>query len=170
MTPDAEFEAIFHAYQQPITTFLSHLTGNTEQAEDMAQDTFLRAYHALLRGEHVKHPKAWLYCIATNVAKDQWRRARLLRWLPLADDAPEPGLRVPDHAASAAEQLAVQSALTQLQPNYRVPLVLHLCEGLSITEISEVLGIKQGAVKMRLSRAREQFRQAFQQVSDPDEK
>ncbi len=170
MTPDAEFEAIFHAYQQPITTYLSHLTGNTEQAEDMAQDTFLRAYRALLHGEHVEHVKAWLYRIATNVAKDQWRRERLLRWLPLMDDAREAGLRSPDHAASAAEQLAVQSALTRLQPSHRIPLVLHLCEGLSIAEISEVLGIKQGAVKMRLSRAREQFRQAFQQVSNPDEK
>jgi RNA polymerase sigma-70 factor (ECF subfamily) len=169
MTPDGEFETLFHAYQQPITAYLDHLTGDTEQAEDLAQDAFLRAYRALLRGEHVEHPKAWLYRIATNVANDRWRRARLLRWLPLLDNVREPGLCVPDHTEGAAEQLAVQSALARLQPGYRVPLVLHLCEGLSIAEISEVLGIRQGAVKMRLSRAREQFRQAFQQVSDPDE-
>jgi len=169
MTPDGEFEALFHAYQQPITTYLSHVTGNTEQAEDLAQDTFLRAYRALLRGEHVEHPKAWLYRIATNVANDRWRRARLLRWLPLLDNVYEPGLRAPNQAEDVAERLAVQSALARLQPGYRIPLVLHLCEGLSIAEIGEVLGISQGAVKMRLSRAREQFRQAFQRASEPDE-
>ena len=57
-----------------------------------------------------------------------------------------------------ADQLMVREALAQLSPDYRVPLVLHLCENLSTAEIAEVMNLSQGAVKMRLSRAREQFR------------
>jgi RNA polymerase sigma-70 factor (ECF subfamily) len=165
---DAEFEALFHAYQQPITAYLSHLLGDAERAEELAQEAFLRAYRAMVKGIEVEQHKAWLYRIATNAARDDWRRARLVRWLPLWENEHDPALSAPDPAHGIADRLAVQAALAQLSPRYRVPLVLHTCEGLSTAEVAAVLGIRRGAVKMRLVRARTQFRRAFEAICGPE--
>jgi RNA polymerase sigma-70 factor (ECF subfamily) len=163
VTLDTEFEDLLRAYQRPLTGYLCNLLGDDEQGKELAQETFLRAYRALARGLEVEHPKAWLYRIATNVANDHFRRARLVRWFPIQQVENEPALCMPDSTDCIADQLLVRSALARLSLDYRMPLVLHLCEGLSTVEIAEVLNISQGAVKMRLSRAREQFRRALQE-------
>jgi RNA polymerase sigma-70 factor (ECF subfamily) len=82
----ADFEAIFLRYQTPITNFIYHMIGNREQAYDLAQDVFVKAYRALLSGTVVQPGalSAWLYCIATNTTKDALRRRRLISWLPLS--------------------------------------------------------------------------------------
>ena len=166
MTLHSEFETLLHSYQQPITAYLCQLLGDEERGQELAQETFLRAYRALARGQKVDHPKAWLYRIATNAAKDEFRRARLIKWLPFQTVEHEPALQVPDAADCVADQLLVRAALAKLSPDYRVPLLLHLGEGLSINEIAEVLNLSQGAVKMRLSRARQQFRRALSDGTD----
>src|SRR5436309_8213442 len=82
----ADFEAIFLRFQGPITNFIYHLIGNREQAYDLAQDVFVKAYKALLGGTVVQ-PRAlsaWLYRIAANTTTDSLRRRRLIAWLPLS--------------------------------------------------------------------------------------
>jgi RNA polymerase sigma-70 factor (ECF subfamily) len=80
------FEAIFLRYQIPITNFIYHLIGNREQASDLAQDVFVKAYRAILGGTVVQPGalSAWLYRIATNTTTDTLRRRRLISWLPLS--------------------------------------------------------------------------------------
>src|SRR5579864_2364867 len=82
----ADFEAIFLRYQTPITNFIYHLLGNREQAYDLAQDVFVKAYKALLGGTVVQSGalSAWLYRIATNTTTDTLRRRRLISWLPMS--------------------------------------------------------------------------------------
>lgn len=82
----ADFEAIFLRYQTPITNFIFHLIGNREQAYDLAQDVFVKAYNALLNGTVVQPGalSAWLYRIARNTTTDSLRRRRLISWLPLS--------------------------------------------------------------------------------------
>jgi RNA polymerase sigma-70 factor (ECF subfamily) len=82
----ADFEAIFLRYQTPITNFIYHLIGNREQAYDLAQDVFVKAYKALLGGTVVQPGalSAWLYRIAANTTTDTLRRRRLISWLPLS--------------------------------------------------------------------------------------
>ncbi len=82
----ADFEAIFQRYQAPITNFIYHLIGNREQAYDLAQDVFVKAYKALLGGTVVQPGalSAWLYRIAANTTTDTLRRRRLISWLPLS--------------------------------------------------------------------------------------
>ena len=82
----ADFENIFLRYQTPITNFIYHLLGNREQAYDLAQDVFVKAYKALLGGTVVQSGalSAWLYRIATNTATDTLRRKRIISWLPLS--------------------------------------------------------------------------------------
>src|SRR5205807_4387664 len=82
----ADFEAIFLRFQGPITNFIYHLIGNREQAYDLAQDVFVKAYKALLGGTVVQPSalSAWLYRIAANTTTDTLRRRRLIAWLPLS--------------------------------------------------------------------------------------
>src|SRR5205085_5421448 len=82
----ADFEAIFLRFQGPITNFIYHLIGNREQAYDLAQDVFVKAYKALLNGTTVQPGalSAWLYRIAANTTTDTLRRPRLIAWLPLS--------------------------------------------------------------------------------------
>src|SRR5438270_11978494 len=81
-----DFEAIFLRFQAPITNFIYHLIGNREQAYDLAQDVFVKAYKALLNGTVVQPGalSAWLYRIAANTTTDSLRRRRLIAWLPLS--------------------------------------------------------------------------------------
>ncbi|MBV9689618.1 MAG: hypothetical protein JO202_07890, partial [Ktedonobacteraceae bacterium] len=82
----AEFETIFLRFQAPITNFIYHTVGNREQAADLAQDVFVKAYKALLNGTVVQPAalSAWLYRIAANTTTDSLRRRRLISWLPLS--------------------------------------------------------------------------------------
>ncbi|HLX40436.1 MAG TPA: RNA polymerase sigma factor [Ktedonobacteraceae bacterium] len=82
----ADFEAIFLRFQGPITNFIYRLIGNREQAYDLAQDVFVKAYKALLNGTVVQPGalSAWLYRIAANTTTDSLRRRRLISWLPLS--------------------------------------------------------------------------------------
>src|SRR3989442_15039227 len=82
----ADFEAIFLRFQGPITNFIYHLIGNREQACDLTQDVFVKAYKALLGGTVVQLGvfSVWLYRIAANTTTDTLRRRRLIAWLPLS--------------------------------------------------------------------------------------
>jgi RNA polymerase sigma-70 factor (ECF subfamily) len=82
----ADFEAIFLRFQGPITNFIYHMIGNREQACDLTQDVFVKAYKALLGGTIVQPGalSAWLYRIAANTTTDTLRRRRLISWLPMS--------------------------------------------------------------------------------------
>lgn len=94
-----DFEHLFLRFQTPIIHFLYHLVGNREQAYDLAQDVFVKAYKALLLGTIVQQGAfpAWLYRIAANTATDNWRRRRLISWIPLSyfDDDRKIGAGLP---------------------------------------------------------------------------
>ena len=169
MTANANdtFDALFCQYEQPICSFLARLTGDLARAQELTQETFLRAYRALSKGERWDNPRAWLFRVASRLATDDYRRRRLLQWLPLRDadgrDVRARGVESEGVEATTAERLAVQAALEALPPKYRLPLVLYVYEGCTVAEVSETLDLSVSAVKMRLSRAREMFRRAFQQ-------
>lgn len=81
-----DFEDIFTRFQTPITNFVYRLVGNREQAYDLAQDVFVKAFRALSAGATIQAGalSSWLYRIASNTATDALRRRRLISWLPLS--------------------------------------------------------------------------------------
>lgn len=170
------FGELFEAYRQPMFAYLYRLLGDLGSAEDAVQDVFLRAYEALPRLAPDANRRAWLYRIATNAARDVFRkrkvRRHLLQWLPFSptgkpeDADPDEPVDFAQHDLPADERLAVRQALQALDDTYRVPLILFSVEGLSTQEIAQVLGIGQSAVKMRLSRARAMFQSAY--GAEPD--
>jgi len=166
MRPDADdsvlsFDAIFTRYHRAIYAYLLGMVGDVEQAQDLAQDTFLKAYTALARTPDPALP-AWLYRIATNTALDALRRRRRLTWLPFApgDEGHWP-TPAPDLPTQYAEREAVGAALAQLSPRDRACLLLRARDGLTLEEIAQALGLSTGAAKMTLYRAKERFRAAY---------
>ena len=159
---DDAFDKLIRRFEQPICSYLVRLTGDPALAQDLTQETFLRAYQALSRGDQWENPRAWLYRVASHLATDNYRRRRLLRWLPLSSID---GARPADEGIEelTADQMAVRATLLALSPKYRVPLVLYVCEGYPVAEVAEILGLSVSAVKMRLSRARERFRRFYKE-------
>ncbi|MFW6135715.1 MAG: RNA polymerase sigma factor [Chloroflexota bacterium] len=165
-----QFETLFRRYEQPICSYLARLTGNQGRAQELTQETFLRAYvcmsrQALEPGAGWENPRAWLYSVASRLAIDAHRRRKLIEWLPLLGTEPNPGS---NPETVVAKQLAVQEALDALAPKYRIPLLLYVHEGWKVQEIAEMLDLSVSAVKMRLCRAREQFREAYEQGETDD--
>ena len=157
---NAVFGQLFRDYAQPILSYVNRLVGDSAMAEDLTQQVFVKAYRALPRLAADANRRAWLYRIATNACYDYLRRRRLVRWLPLLErDRPR---YAQNHQESVTGQRdAVQRALAKLTPSDRAVLILYSVQGYSTVDISEMLDISQGAVKTRLFRARERFRQAY---------
>lgn len=161
---DALFEQLFREYRQPILNYVHRLVGDGPLAEDLTQRTFVKAYRALGRLPAQANRRAWLYRIATNTCYDHLRRRRLLKWLPLQEhDEKSLSESNPEHRIT--EKDAVQRGLAKLPPGERAALILYAVEGYSTAEIGAMLGISAGAVKTRLCRARERFRQAYKEES-----
>lgn len=151
---------LFDHYSDAIFAYLYRLVDSRETAEELTQETFLRAFKGRARLDSIANPRAWLYRIATNAACDALRRGKRYAWLPWsqADDLHAPH---PDVAQVVRERDSVERALAALPLVYRAPLLLYVYDGLSVLEVAGALGLREGAAKMRLRRAREMFRKAY---------
>jgi len=155
------FTGIVERYQGPIIRYLDRLTGEYEVALDLAQDTFVRAYQGILKTDTSLSLQAWLYKIATNLARQHHRRKKILTFIPFAHvEEPESSLSTDDYAEG---NMAINEALLKVPEKQRACLVLHFVEGLKYREIAEALGISEDAVRKRVARGCEQFRQAYRQ-------
>ncbi len=158
---DTQIEALYTDYSRAVLAHLKRLVSDHEVAEDLCQETFIKALRAWNRRDTNASVTAWLYRIATNTAYDHLRRRRLIRFSPLADA--EYSVYGSNNIESHLdEQEPVRHALAQLPAMYRLPLVMHSCDGRSTREIADALGCSNSAVKTRLFRARERFREVYQ--------
>ena len=163
------FETLFGKYQKPIYNMLLRMLRSSDDASDLTQDTFIKAYRALgsLREEATFYP--WLRQIAVNLARNQWKRAGRVRMSSLdegqtTDEGEELSRELPDWSANP-ESLAqdeelrrkVEAAIATLSEDHRVVVTLHHMEGMPVADIAQLLGISVGTVKSRLSRARDQL-------------
>ncbi len=155
------FDEMFTRYQRQIYGYLLGMVGDVEHAEDLTQDTLLKAYTALPRTADPALP-AWLYRIATNTVLDALRRRCRRRWLPFAPGDKERWTDpAPDLSLRCAEQEAVWRALATLTPPQRACLLLRARDGLTLEEIAQALDLSTGAAKLTLYRAKERFRAAY---------
>jgi len=169
------FEAIFGRYQHPIYNYILRIMGNAEEAYDLTQDTFVRAYVALPKTSPDLNLTPWLFRIATNLCRDQLRRRKIIRWQPI--DAllglfqwEDPSSYTPEREAVRKEEShRVQQVLNRLSADHRLCLVLKEYHGMSCDEIGEVMGKSRSAVKSLLFRAREEFRTVYRQMESKGE-
>jgi RNA polymerase sigma-70 factor (ECF subfamily) len=163
---DAAFEALYvglvQTYHAAIVRYIHGLVPVIQQAEDLAQDTFLKAYLALASGEPPDNPRAWLYRIATNTSLDYLRRRSRFSFVALHRLANV--LRGRDNYADVESADPVGLAMDQLKADDRSVLLLFAEAGLKAPEVAEVLGITPAAARKRRQRAREAFTRAYHEA------
>lgn len=153
----AAFEVFFHAHERPIFAYLWRMAGDEQTAYDLCQETFLRAWQRFTRVATYDKPAAWLFRVATNLALNSAQR-RAVRERERVVAVALPGGDASDPADQIVGADLIQRTLQTLAPRRRAVLILHDAAGLSTAEVAEALGMRQGAVRMALSRAREEFR------------
>lgn len=156
------FDEFYSTYRAPLYNYIYRLVGDRELADDLLQDTFVKVLRALGNLPTGPGRTPWLYRIATNTCYDALRRRRLIAWLPWTRDYTAETVRrgdTPGERYAVAE--GVQDALRAVPLNLRAPLLLHAVHGFCYADIAVALGISEAAVKMRVSRARAAFRQAY---------
>ena len=155
----AAFARLVEAYQRPVYNLAYRMLGNADEAEEAAQETFLRVYTQLGTYQPGRKFSSWLFSIASHHCIDVLRRRRLT-WLSIEDeeapaeiltsDAPGPE----DTMLQNEQETTVRKMLATLPPDYRLPVVLRYWHELSYEEIAEATHSTVSAVKSKLFRAR----------------
>jgi RNA polymerase sigma-70 factor (ECF subfamily) len=162
------FEQLVRLHADRLYAVVIRVVGDRHEAEEVVQETFLRAWRSLGRFEGRSQFFTWLYRIGVNEAKrTHERRGARPASAPL-DDAPGQAAdeRLAPHARAEAQDLrhALEAAIMELPMDYRMPLVLRDIEGLSTAEAARVMDLGEAAFKSRLHRARLAVRAAVEEL------
>jgi RNA polymerase sigma-70 factor (ECF subfamily) len=160
-----EFAVLLRRYRDAYTRFAVRMLGSADEADDVLQSSFLRAFRSLARCSEPERFGAWLYRIVVNECRTYVaRRGRRERWYGGDPAALE---QVPDPRDPTAEHVLrqeLQDALDRLTPEYREAFILKHVEFLTYEEIAEITGAKVSALKMRVARARQQLRALLEEA------
>ncbi len=169
----AAFGDIVLKYEDKIYNLCRHMLGNAHEAEDAAQDVFLKAYQALPKFQPDASLYTWLYRIATNTCID-YKRKPIFESLYSGSEEEE--RLVYDRASNApspeklyqSKQIdqALRESLAKLSPKLRAIIILKEIEVLSYGEIAETLSISIGTVKSRIARAREELQKLMKEFRE----
>src|SRR5262249_32943864 len=169
------FEELVESYQHRLVGVMHHLVGSKEEAEDLAQEVFLRVYRARKKYRPRSKFSTWLFTIANNLALNSLRSRQRKPAVPLAvndsgplgprpaeqlvqDSGGQPVKRIQQQELAAQVRLALEG----LNERQRVAVVLNKFEDMNYAEIAEVMGLTTKAVKSLLSRARTNLRAALE--------
>jgi RNA polymerase sigma-70 factor (ECF subfamily) len=169
----AAYNVLVLRYQRPVYSLIYRMIGNAEDAGDLVQETFLRAYGALATFRQDASFLTWLYKIASNLSIDQMRARKSKGALSLDVELEEGREPAADRHASPEETVVrgavsdiVQKAVMNLPERYRTVVVMRHLHGMSIEEIAETTSLPSGTVKTHLFRAREMLRERLRPVLD----
>lgn len=140
------------------------LSGNQHDAEDLTQETFMRVFRSL-KSYQPGTFEGWLHRITTNLFLDMVRHRGKIRMEALPEDYERvPGNDITPEQAYTEANLdpALQAALDELSPDFRVAVILCDVVGMSYDEIAETLGVKMGTVRSRIHRGRSQLRASLE--------
>ena len=165
------FSRLVEAYQRPVFNLTYRMLGDVEEAEDAAQEAFLRAYSRLGQYDPALKFSTWLFSIANHYCIDQLPKRRMTQ-ISIDDNPVLQNLEGDDprperHTLQQEARIEVQSMLDRLTPEYRTPLVLRYWEDLSYEEIAEAMQVTVATVKSRLFRARQQLAAIYQEPVTP---
>lgn len=164
------FAQLVDRYQTPVYNLAYRMLGNANDAEDAAQETFLRAFSQLKRARPELKFATWLLSIAAHYCIDRLRRRRLT-WLSideeglgeaLVSDSPEPD----DEALRHENEREIEQLLERLSPAFRLVVVLRYWYDQSVDEIARTTGDSISAVKVKLHRARKMLARQMSAAAD----
>jgi RNA polymerase sigma-70 factor (ECF subfamily) len=169
---DAAYRELVRRYERPVFSLVYRMVRDRELAEDLAQETFVKALNAIESYRPEFKFSSWIFKIANNAAIDQLRRRELdtlsLDGSPHAE-TPEAieatALQIGDRQETALEEVEarelggeIEAAIARLRPEYRSCILLRHVEGRPYEEIAEILGLPLGTVKTYIHRARNELR------------
>ena len=166
------FEQLLLEHQKNVYNLCYRMAGNPDDAMDLSQETFLRAWRCLDQYQFASAFSTWLYRLCSNICIDFLRRRRRQQTVPLTfedADGEEQTYAVPDAQPLPEEQVELKlthetlaAAMAQLLPEHRAVLQLRVVNEMSNEQIADVLDIQIGTVKSRLSRARNQLKKILE--------
>ena len=148
------FDQLYEMYATDVLRVSYYYLGNREMAEDVTQDVFVKLITNSPNLEQGRE-KAWLLKVALNRCRDLWRSA-WIRKVVLGHPGFE-AFPAPDEINTMADQFSLAEAVSRLKPEFKEVVLLFYYQGFSVTEIAEMLGIAEGTVSSRLSRARDKL-------------
>lgn len=159
----AAFERLFATLAPALRAFFRRSVGSAADAEDLMQTTLLKVHGARDRWRRGERLRPWVFTIAARVRYDWARRRGRANEGPLDDEDPPAAVDAEEAAGSIARERAerVRAAIDGLSESQRTIVHLHRFEGLTFGEIGKILGISEGAAKLRAFRAYEQLRKVL---------
>jgi RNA polymerase sigma-70 factor (ECF subfamily) len=170
-TEDA-FNILVQRYKNPLTNFVFRFLGDYTACADVVQETMIKVYRYKDSYSSVAKFSTWVYTIAGNLARTEYRRQRRQNIFSINDygeehqtfDLPDETYR-PDVATdSGIKDEIIQKALLKVKETYREAVILRDIQGLSYEEISEILGVNEGTIKSRINRGRAQLQELLKGI------
>jgi RNA polymerase sigma-70 factor, ECF subfamily len=176
---EAALVQLYERFRRPIHSYSFRLLGSQEDADDVTQEVFIRAFTSWQTLSEHEHLSSWLYRIATNLCVDILRRRKRISWRSLNsrrhgdESSSEENLAndissfladdggIPD----IAEREVIRLTLAALPMEYSVVLVLHAAQGIPYQEIAQIVGVSPNAAATRISRAKKMFAQQYQKLN-----
>jgi RNA polymerase sigma-70 factor, ECF subfamily len=160
------FEALYRRFARPLMAFLTTLTGDATEAQDLVQETFVRVWRAAPRWEARGRASTWLFTVARHAASN-WRDQRRVRQTAVARAEPRPGTTSVERTELPA---ALERSVQDLSEPLRTAFVLARLHGRTLAEIAEIEGTAEGTVKSRLAAAEAALRKALARHVPPHPK
>ena len=165
------FQCLFEAYKDKVFSIAVYSSdGDRTVAEDVTQQIFLKLFTAIRQFRGDSEFTTWLYRLVVNACLDERRRRkRLLPWDITTVAMKNPSEKKPQerHYARLEVSEAVQAAIGELKPKFRLPILLKYIEGLSYEEIASVMGCSKGTVASRLNRGHSQLAKRLSHLNSP---
>jgi len=170
-TEDA-FNILVQRYKNPLTNFVFRFLGDYEACNDVVQETMIKVYRYKDSYSSVAKFSTWIYTIAGNLARTEYRRQRRQNIFSINDygeehqtyDLPDESYRPDVITDSGIKDEIIQKALMKVKETYRETVILRDIQGLSYEEISEILGVNEGTVKSRINRGRAQLQELLKSI------
>jgi RNA polymerase sigma-70 factor (ECF subfamily) len=170
-TEDA-FNILVQRYKNPLTNFVFRFLGDYASCADVVQETMIKVYRYKDSYSSVAKFSTWVYTIAGNLARTEYRRQRRRNIFSISDygeehktfDLPDENYRPDVITDSGIKDEIIQKALLKVKETYREAVVLRDIQGLSYEEISEILGVNEGTVKSRINRGRAKLQELLKGI------
>lgn len=170
------FNELVIRYKDKVVNFLYRYTGDRDEAEDLAQDAFVKLYRSKHLYKEIAKFSTWFYTIAINTAKTDARKKSRYNALSISDYDPEnekdyeipANVLAPDEVANAKiENYYIQKAINSLEDSFKEVIILRDIEDMDYEEIAQLTGLPLGTVKSRINRGREKLKKLLSEIYKP---
>jgi RNA polymerase sigma-70 factor (ECF subfamily) len=166
------FNILVQRYKNPLTNFVFRFLGDYESCADVVQETMIKVYRYKDTYSSVAKFSTWIYTIAGNLARTEYKRQRRRNIFSINDygedhttyDLPDESYRPDVITDSGIKDEIIQKALMKVKETYREAVILRDIQGLSYEEISEILGMNEGTIKARINRGRAQLQELLKEI------